>query len=130
MAKGQGASSPGNGHAEEGHPEMSSEETHASESPVGADDFMVKAATVGVIGLGVALFEAALIPGMIIGVAAMLAPKALPKLGATVEPAFRCAVRGAYRLGQRTRHVVAEAQEQIRDIAVETAAEGTPSPKL
>ena len=82
-----------------------------------SEDFGGGSLRIGVIGVGVALFEAALIPGMILGVAAMLAPKALPKLGATVEPAFRCAVRGAYRFGQKTRHVVAEAQEQIRDIA-------------
>ena len=119
----------GNGHAEEGgQTEGASAAEHASDEPGHMDDFMTKAATVGVIGVGVALFEAALIPGMIIGVAAMLAPKALPKLGATVEPVFRSAVRGAYRIGQKTRHAVAEAQEQIRDIAVETRVE-TPPPK-
>ena len=123
MSKSRG----GNGHAEEASQGEAASAAHASDEPR-MDDFMTKAATVGVIGVGVALFEAALIPGMIIGVAAMLAPKALPKLGATVEPAFRSAVRGAYRLGQKTRHAVGEAQEQIRDIAVETQTE-TPSPK-
>ena len=116
MAKGQGASAPGNGHADDDHAESAADAAPSEESN---GDVMTTAATVGVIGVGVALFEAALIPGMIIGVAAMLAPKALPKLGAAVEPAFRSAVRGAYRLGQKTRHVVAEAQEQMRDIAVE-----------
>ncbi|MBV8654374.1 MAG: DUF5132 domain-containing protein, partial [Alphaproteobacteria bacterium] len=77
----------------------------------------------------VALFEAALIPGMIIGVAAMLAPKALPALGTTVEPAFRATVRGAVKLGQKARHAMAEAQEQVRDIVAETDAESAPPPK-
>lgn len=86
-------------------------------------DLMTKAVTVGVIGVGVALFEAALIPGMIIGVCAMLAPKALPKIGATVQPAFRSAVRGAYKVGQKARHAFAEAQEQVHDIVAEANAE-------
>ena len=97
----------------------------AALEPVGSgDDFMAAAATVGVICVGAALFEAALIPGMVIGVAAMLVPKALPRLGAAVEPAFRGAVRGTYKLGQKARHVMAEAQEQVHDIvAEENAAE-------
>jgi hypothetical protein len=86
-------------------------------------DFMTKAVTVGVIGVGVALFEAALIPGMIIGVCAMLAPKALPKVSASVQPAFRSAVRGAYKVGQKARHAFAEAQEQVHDIVAEAHAE-------
>ncbi|MEJ0068645.1 MAG: DUF5132 domain-containing protein [Pseudomonadota bacterium] len=90
-------------------------------------DLMTKAITVGVIGVGVALFEAALIPGMIIGVAAMLAPKALPKLGAGVQPIFRSAVRGAYKAGQRARHAFAEAQEQVHDIVAETNTEAAGS---
>ncbi len=48
-------------------------------------DRATMAATVGVIAVGVALFEVALIPGMAIGVAAVLAPKfaakGLPRLG-------------------------------------------------
>jgi hypothetical protein len=91
-------------------------------------DLMTKAVTVGVIGVGVALFEAALIPGMIIGVAAMLAPKALPRIGAGMQPAFRSAVRGAYKVGQKARHAFAEAQEQVHDIVAEANAEtGSPA---
>jgi hypothetical protein len=89
-----------------------------------SDDLMINAATVGVICVGAALFEAALIPGMIIGVAAMLAPKALPRIGAAIEPAFRQTVRGVYKVGQKARHAVAEAQEQVRDVVAEADAEG------
>jgi hypothetical protein len=83
---------------------------------------MVTTATVGIVCVGAALFEAALIPGMIIGVVAMLAPKALPRLGAAVEPVFRGAVRGTYKLGQKARHIMAEAQEQVHDIVAEENA--------
>ena len=109
----------------------------AGEEPVGtgalnnSDELMIGAATVGVICVGAALIEAALIPGMVIGVAAMLAPKALPKLGTAVEPMFRGAVRGTYRLGQKARHIMAEAQEQVHDIVAEenaTAAAAKPDP--
>ena len=41
-------------------------------------------ATVGVIGVGVAVFEAALLPGLALGVAAMAAPKFAPKIGSAL----------------------------------------------
>ena len=44
------------------------------------------AAAIGVAAAGVALFEAALIPGMVIGAAAVLAPKYLPKLRRRLQP--------------------------------------------
>jgi uncharacterized membrane protein len=44
-----------------------------------AQDFVITAATIGVVAAGVALFEVALIPGTVIGGAAVLAPKYLPK---------------------------------------------------
>jgi uncharacterized membrane protein len=42
-------------------------------------DFVTVAATIGVVTAGVALLEVALIPGLVIGGAAMLAPRYLPK---------------------------------------------------
>jgi len=42
---------------------------------------------------GIALFEVALIPGMAIGGAAMLAPKYLPRLRRRLQPTFTSAVR-------------------------------------
>ena len=100
-------------------------EAEEEASPQAGDDsrdFLVDATTVGVICVGAALFEAALIPGMIIGVAAMLVPRALPRLGDAVEPAFRGAVRGAYKVGQKARYIVSEAEEQIRDVIAEESA--------
>jgi uncharacterized membrane protein len=55
-------------------------------------DFVVAAATLGVIAAGAALFEVALIPGIVLGGAAMLAPKYVPKvlptLRRTLQPLF------------------------------------------
>ena len=84
---------------------------------------MTIAATVGVVAVGAALIEVALIPGIALGVAAMLAPKYVPKLGSAVTPMFRSSVRGVYRFGQKTREMMAEAKEQVHDIVAEVHAE-------
>ncbi len=87
------------------------------------DDMVTKVATVGVIGVAAALVEVALVPGIIIGIGAMLVPTVLPKIADGVQPAFRSVVRGAYHIGQKARHAFAEAQEQVQDIVAEVDAE-------
>jgi uncharacterized membrane protein len=56
-------------------------------------DFVSAAATFGMIAVGAALFEVALIPGMVIGAAAVLAPKYVPKLGRRAQPLLNSTVR-------------------------------------
>jgi uncharacterized membrane protein len=60
-------------------------------------DFVTTAAAIGVIAAGVALFEVALIPGIMIGGAAVVAPKLaprrLPKLRRCLQPLFNSTVR-------------------------------------
>jgi hypothetical protein len=87
-------------------------------------------ATVGVVGVGVALFEAALLPGLVLGVAAVAAPKFAPKLGSALGPIFKSTVRGVYRFGQKTKEFVAETNEHVQDIVAEVDAEtkGKPAP--
>lgn len=80
-------------------------------------------ATIGVVGVGVAVMEAALLPGVVLGVAAVAAPKYLPRLGSAMAPLFRSAVRGVYMAGRKTREVVAEAQEHVSDIVAEVDSE-------
>ena len=87
------------------------------------DDFTTKAATVGVVVVGAALFEAALIPGILIGAAAVLAPKYLPKMGDRIQPLFNSTVRGAYKLGRKARSAVGDVREHVSDIAAEVHAE-------
>src|SRR5580658_7679181 len=72
-----------------------------------SNEAVTVAATVGVVAVGVALFEVALLPGMAIGVAAMLGPKYVPKMSATLNPLFKSTVRGAYKFGRKTREMVA-----------------------
>jgi Protein of unknown function (DUF5132) len=81
-------------------------------------------ATVGIVGLGAAVFEAALLPGLVLGVAAVWLPQYFPKMGAALNPLFRSTVRGAYKIGQKSKEMMAEAQEQVHDIVAEVHAEG------
>ena len=94
----------------------SAENSHSSE-------VIATAATVAVVGVGAAIFEAALLPGLVLGVAAMWAPQYFPKMGEALHPLFRSTVRGAYKLGNKTREMMAEAQEQVHDIVAEVHAE-------
>jgi hypothetical protein len=87
------------------------------------DEFVATIATIGVVGLGVIAFEAALLPGLVLGVAAALAPRYLPKVGGAINPLFKSTVRGAYKLGERAREMTAELQEQVHDIVAEAKAE-------
>lgn len=119
------------------HPDHNGQANHESSEPKQAgmaanghdeaqahtNEAVTVAATVGVVAVGAALFEVALLPGIALGVAAMLAPKYVPKMGSALTPMFRSSVRGVYRFGQKTREVVAEAKEQVNDIVAEVHAE-------
>jgi hypothetical protein len=92
----------------------------------GGDDRSVvtaTVATVAVVGIGAAAFEAALLPGIVLGVAAMWLPQYFPKMGEAFNPLFRSTVRGAYQLGKKTKEMMADAHEQVNDIVAEVHAE-------
>jgi Protein of unknown function (DUF5132) len=80
-------------------------------------------ATVVVVAAGAALFEAALLPGLVLGVAAMAAPKYLPRLAGALGPVFKSTVRGTFKLAQKSKEAFAEAQEHVNDIVAEVRAE-------
>jgi hypothetical protein len=86
-------------------------------------DLLPTVATIAVIGIGAAIFEAALLPGLVLGVAAMCVPRYFPQISSTLHPLFQSTVRGAVQISQRTREIVAEAQEQVQDIVAEVDAE-------
>jgi hypothetical protein len=67
------------------------------------DTAVATAATVAVVGVGVIAFEAALLPGLALGVVTMLVPKFLPKIGTALSPAVKSTVRGAIGLARRPR---------------------------
>jgi hypothetical protein len=80
-------------------------------------------ATVAVVGIGAVAFEAALLPGIVLGVAAMWLPQYFPKMAEAFNPLFRSTVRGAYKLSKKTKEMMAEAHEQVNDIVAEVHAE-------
>ena len=84
-------------------------------------------ATVAAIGLGAALIEAELIPGILIGIGAMLAPKFFPRLGNAIRPLVKGAVKATYALADKTRELAAETSEQFQDIVAEVKSEAEPS---
>jgi hypothetical protein len=94
----------------------------ASETSAG-DTAFATVATVGVVAAGAVIFEAALLPGLLLGVAAALAPRYAPAMSSALGPLFRSTVRSAYKFGQKSREMFAEAQEHMSDIAAEVSAE-------
>ena len=103
-----------NGHLDEPHDQGQDQESGGINKTV---------ATVVVVAAGAALFEAALIPGLVLGVAAMAAPKYLPKLAGALGPVFKSTVRGTFKLAQKSKEAFAEAQEHVSDIVAEVKAE-------
>lgn len=93
-------------------------------------DMVATVATVAVVGVAAAAFEAALLPGIVLGVAAVAVPRYLPQLGAALNPVFRSTVRGAYKISQKTKEMMAEAHEQVHDIVAEVHAEADAAPTV
>jgi hypothetical protein len=86
-------------------------------------DIVPTVATVAVVCVAAAAFEAALVPGIVIGIAAVAVPGYLPQIGAALKPLFRSTVRGAYKIGEKSKKMVADAHEQVQDIVAEVNAE-------
>jgi uncharacterized protein DUF5132 len=114
----------GNGSLETSEHVQAPETEDAATAGEDRSDMVATVATVAVVGVAAAAFEAALLPGIVLGVAAVAAPKYVPKLGAALNPLFRSAVRGTYKIGQKTKEMLAEAHEQVNDIVAEVHAEG------
>jgi hypothetical protein len=120
----------GNGSIEAAAEPVENVHTEATEATEAMDDgtedrsdMVATVATVAVVGVAAAAFEAALLPGIVLGVAAVAVPRYFPRIGAALNPLVRSTVRGAYKLGHKTREMMAEAQEQFHDIAAEVHAE-------
>jgi hypothetical protein len=109
------------------HHDQAEHHDHIDDEDAPLDDdeknLLTTVAAVGVVGVGVAVFEAALLPGLALGVAAMAAPKLMPRLGSALNPLFKSTVRGVYKIGQKTKEMVAETQEQVQDIVAEVDSE-------
>jgi hypothetical protein len=85
-------------------------------------DVVATVATVAVVGIVAAAFEAALLPGIVLGVAAVWLPQHF--MGPALNSLFRTTVRSTYKIRQKTREMMADAYEQVQDIVAEADAEG------
>jgi hypothetical protein len=101
-------------------PPVDSDGDHFGE--VKNDDIVAKAATIAVVGVGVAIVSAELLPGMLIGVAAAF----LPGLGPKMRPFLKSTVKAGYSAVRKTREMMAEASEQVQDMLAEAKAEDVP----
>jgi len=86
---------------------------------VSNSDAVGKIATIAVIGVGAALISAELIPGMLIGLAAAF----IPGLGPKMRPLIKSTIRAGYSAVQKTKEMVAEAGEQMKDVMHEARTE-------
>ena len=80
-------------------------------------------ATAAAIGVGAALIEAELVPGIVLGAAAMLLGKVFPQLNEGVRPLMKAAVGAGLAVADKTRTLLAEAGEQMQDVVAEVRAE-------
>jgi hypothetical protein len=99
---------------------LPTEAIQTSEDP---SDLTPTVATVAVVGIGAAIFEAAILPGLVLGVAAMCVPRFYPQIGLALRPFFKSTVRRAEQIRLKTREMLAEAQEHVQDIVAEVDAE-------
>jgi hypothetical protein len=120
----------GNGHqgsfsTDEAAPPSHEAEAHNGHAHEGDEDSGLRTAVaaVAVVAVGAAVFEAALLPGIALGVAAVAAPKYLPRLTGALNPLFKSTVRGTFKLAQKSKEMFAEAQEHVHDIMAEVKAE-------
>jgi hypothetical protein len=111
------------GHHEAGEHDAANELNGASpavtDGAEGSNDVASKFAIAGVIGVGAALIEVSLIPGILVGAVAVLAPKYLPGIRDRLRPMLKHTIRGVYKATEKTREALAEAQEQVQDIMAE-----------
>ena len=114
------AATPGHDNFEKHDEILPTEAIQTSEDPA---DLLPTVATVAVVGIGAAVFEAAILPGLVLGVAAMCVPRFYPQIGSALHPLFKSTVHGAEQIRQKTREVLAEAQERVQDIVAEVDAE-------
>ena len=92
-------------------------------SETGLDREGPSIATAALVGIGVAILEPELIPGILIGAGAVLAPKLLPALGSMLRPIVKGVVKAGYSATVAVREMAAEAGEEVEDIIAEARSE-------
>ena len=97
-------------------------EPHAVEEVPG-DALVPQLGIAALAGVAVAAIEAELLPGLLIGVGVMLAPKLVPGLGNVMRPLGKILVRVGYEVAVKAQEVIAEASEQVQNMVAEIKME-------
>ena len=97
-------------------------EPHAVEEVPG-DALLPQLGSAVLAGVAVAAIEAELLPGLLIGVGAMLTPKLVPGVGKVMRPLGKVLVRVGYEVAEKAQEIVAEASEQVQDMVAEIKTE-------
>lgn len=74
---------------------------------------------VGPIGAGVMIFEAALIPGLLLGIATIAGSKHAVDVKSTLCPVIKSTIHSAHTASQYAKEFIAETQERMQDILAE-----------
>lgn len=124
----------GHSHSHEKEHEHEHERGHA-DSILGRGKNVLSAevggvATAAVIGIGAALIEVELIPGLIIGAGAILLGKMFPEIGSYARPMIKGVLRAGLQASQKLREVVAEASEEVQDLVAEVKHEREQTPEV
>jgi hypothetical protein len=80
-------------------------------------------ATAVAVGVGAALLEAELIPGILVGAGAVLLGKMFPQVRNAMRPMVKSAVGAGLALADKAREMMAEANEQMQDVVAEVRSE-------
>jgi hypothetical protein len=81
--------------------------------------------TLVVTGLGVTLLAPELLPGMAVGVGAILAPRALPYIKSLLRSVVKTGFSLGYSAAYNTKEVIDEAGEEVEEIEAEARDEET-----
>ncbi len=75
------------------------------------------------VALAMAVINIELLPAVLIGAGATLAPKLLPSVGPLFRPLMKTALKGGYAAFAAAQQFAAEASEQMQDVIAEVQAE-------
>ena len=83
-----------------------------------------------VVGVAAVLVEAELLPGILLGVAAMMLPKIFPGITDFARPLVKSSIGLGYKAMVKTQQLVAEASDHAQDMLAEIRSEARRAPAL
>lgn len=98
--------------------------SHNKKDHILYDDLLSSAlTTIGPAGAGNIIFEAALVPGILLGIAAIAVTKRATEVKSTLFPIVKSTILSVKITSQHARELIAETQEKMEDILAEIEAE-------